>query len=155
MGCGSSRARALFRQGCNTQRRCIPLPQLAHSLPPTPWDPPGLAEYSGVPYSGPTWASKSFPAGHWIVTRKGGFAFSCPRGRPPSLHCCQAAGSPPLSRSPRQASAPHHHPGCLPGSGVGVITSLYSQTCPQESSQSSGSKCNETLGNHPFRWGLD
>lgn len=117
--------------------------------------PPGTPRPGRVLRSAVFWASKIFPAGPWIVTRKGGFAFSCPRGRPPSLHCCQAAGSPPLSRSPSQASAPRHHPGCLPGSGVGVITSLYSQTCPQESSQSSGSKCNQTLGNHPFRWGLD
>lgn len=58
-----------FRQGCDKQQHCIPLPYCAQNLSPCPAGP---AKYSEVPFPGSTWARKAFPASHWIIAIKSG-----------------------------------------------------------------------------------
>lgn len=65
---------------CPTMHRICPL---LSCPPPTP-PPLGLAQCSEAPYPGPgpMWVRKTCPDSHWIIMRRGSFAFSCPYG------CC-------------------------------------------------------------------
>lgn len=73
-------------QGCDrTVASCCPtMHRICPRLPCPPPASPDLAQCSEAPYPGPgpMWVRKTCPDSHWIITRRGGSAFSCPCG------CC-------------------------------------------------------------------
>lgn len=131
-----------YGRGCKLQQGCVerwhpvalPCTEFARYSPAPPPPPPGLAQCSEAPYPGPgpMWVRKTCPDSHWIIMRRGSFAFSCPCGCCPLSFAAVRRWIPRPLPSPRQASAATAR--CRLPSGLGVVISIHSQTSPQESS---------------------